>query len=272
VEQQLPEAGREVNGGEDSAPGLANVTDAPHVLHGIFICMGMSIQGLKVLHQLDAPIVLGYGKNGAIEWTAGLVNDAEYQPLGYMFLYLASVSIQDLELLRIDWFFGLEGNLMKEGIGFPQVKLARADDIVVSEEDFNVLLVIFLRDSDADSFGDELQFLWGNSGGWDFLVVGDGIDVGRVDFVGVAVFNIFQNPDKVISMQGNFIGGTVPDRNDGLPLLIGGGPIWTSGEVGLVSGSNVNKAFLLRSGPYSRVMMRLMMMKEVESSLSWVPQ
>jgi hypothetical protein len=72
---------------ENGASGSSNISDAfTNVLHGVFVGVGVSIEGSEVLDEPDAPAFLSHCKDGAVELAACQLNDAKFLPLGQMFL------------------------------------------------------------------------------------------------------------------------------------------------------------------------------------------
>ncbi len=98
LEKELTESGGQINSGEDGASGLADVADAfYHVLHGMLVCV--CVESLEVLHQLDASIAFGNGKDGAIKGTLGRLDDTQFQPLDNVFFYFLSMGRRILNCL-----------------------------------------------------------------------------------------------------------------------------------------------------------------------------
>jgi hypothetical protein len=84
------------------------------------------------------------------------------------------------------------------------------------------------------------------------------------------ILNVFYNSDKVAPPQVYLVWGAVPDWNDSLPLVAGDYQIQSSKE-GLVLVGNVGKTFLLWSGDQAASVMRLIVVKDIDSSLRGVP-
>jgi hypothetical protein len=57
LEEELPESRSQINHDTDVANAL------PNILHGVFISVGVGIEGPEIFHQSDAPIPFGDGKD-----------------------------------------------------------------------------------------------------------------------------------------------------------------------------------------------------------------
>jgi hypothetical protein len=109
------------------------------ILNVLLVSVSIVIQSLKILHELDAPVFIDYIKEGAFKFCCRHLNNAKFQPFGYMLFHLSSVGIRNLELFHINRFFCLEGDLMVELVGLPQVKFAEAH-IMVLQDDLKIPL------------------------------------------------------------------------------------------------------------------------------------
>ncbi len=94
----------------------------------------MGIESTEVLHQLDDLVLLGK----RLSW----FHHAQFLPFGDVFFYFLAVSVRYFELFDVDWVFSIQGNFVKQGVSLAQVKYVGADDVMVCEEDFQVLMSI----------------------------------------------------------------------------------------------------------------------------------
>jgi hypothetical protein len=107
-----------------------------YIFHGVLICVGIHIQGPEDSLHHD-------GKNGAVELALSWLNNTEFKPMGYVFLYLFTMHIRDFELFNVDGFLSFEGNFLLQSIVLPEVKLVLADHFIIFEDDVQVLLTKF---------------------------------------------------------------------------------------------------------------------------------
>ena len=67
VQQELPEPGRHVKGGEDGASGVPNVSNEyAGILHEVVGQSTVGIKGLEILYQADPPSFLATAKMGLL--------------------------------------------------------------------------------------------------------------------------------------------------------------------------------------------------------------
>ncbi len=103
----------------DVSNTFSNVSNTfSDVLHGVFVSVGVGIEGSEVLDQLEASMLLLFSVDRAVEFSVCGLNDAKLHPLGHMFLHLSFVGIWDFELFN-NWFFCCEGDLVQEHVSLP---------------------------------------------------------------------------------------------------------------------------------------------------------
>jgi len=81
---------------------------------------------------------------------------------------------------------------------------------------------VWLRDSEVHSFSDEFLFLGQKRTGERLLSPGQGIDVNRVYFLGLAVLNIFQDSYLAVVKEINFVVSAISNGDQSLALHLGG--------------------------------------------------
>jgi hypothetical protein len=128
AQNHLPETSNEVNGAEDCTSRSADFASAfPNILHGIFVCVGLIVEGPEVLHQNHVPVLLHDGKDGAVVATGGWPNESQLEPF------------QDVRFeIR-----GLQGNLMHQGVYVAKVELDLTHGLVVFKEHIWIQFLVF---------------------------------------------------------------------------------------------------------------------------------
>ena len=82
VDRHLPEAGSEINGGENGRVGSADITDAlVDFLHGVFVSVGLLVETSEVLNNAQAnPSFLRNTEDGRVVGGFHFLNNTELKP------------------------------------------------------------------------------------------------------------------------------------------------------------------------------------------------
>ena len=79
LEQHLPEAGGEVDCGENGTSRSANFSNAfTDIFHRIFVSVCLCIQGPEVLNQSKTSVFLGDDEDGAVEFASGRLHHTQF--------------------------------------------------------------------------------------------------------------------------------------------------------------------------------------------------
>ena len=116
------------------------------VLNGVLVIQGLGVQCPEVLDQSQGAVLLHDAEQRTVELGSARLNYSEHQPFGGVLLPHLAVSIGDLELLDIDGLLVTEFDVVKEGLGSPEVHFVLAHGHVVLENQVQVRFLEALRD------------------------------------------------------------------------------------------------------------------------------
>ena len=237
LQDHLPESCREIDRGEECAAGLPNLVDALlNVFHGVFVFQGLGIECPEVLDQSKGTVLFHDTKQRAVELGSARLNYSELQPFGDVLLHLLSVSVGDLELLDVDWLLVAEFDVVKEGLGSPEVHLVLAHGRVVLENQVHVRFPEVLRDMlEVGGLTDVSLLLWSERLAQPppgLLAAGDRGNKLRVDLFERTIVQVLGESQFFVSGDVDRRERGVDDWNVDVPVLVGHNHGRTSGQEG----------------------------------------
>jgi hypothetical protein len=128
---------------------------------------------------------------------------------------------------------------------------------------------VWFGNSESHSIGNELLFIGRQRAGWQCLTPDQGIDIGGVNFVEVAMFDVIQDAYGVPTSEGDFLGGAVSNGNHSLASLVRRDPVGAPNRKGCCRVLTWTRFFWGGLGLAQDLVSRLMTTKVGDSRFHW---